>query len=180
MSEEPKVTGPGEDGMYSIEIPPWDDKYHTMPEVAEDLAGIIRHLVEARKIPDEKARDRAVEEVVLLACILQQQICMAIKADEDAARFLPTGCPTAWAARKDNGRYGPLPDWDAFRTGLPVRCRKVLVRLNVTNFDELLKYSGEGLLECKNFGETTLAALRHALAAVGLALCGDRPVGVAR
>lgn len=57
--------------------------------------------------------------------------------------------------------------------GFSVRARKCMVRLAITTIGELLRRSADELLECKNFGVTSLNEVRDKLAAQGLKLRGD-------
>jgi DNA-directed RNA polymerase subunit alpha len=56
---------------------------------------------------------------------------------------------------------------------LSVRARKCMARLGLTLIAELLRKTGDDLLECKNFGVTSLNEVREKLTAMGLKLRGD-------
>lgn len=56
---------------------------------------------------------------------------------------------------------------------LSVRARKCMARLGITTIGELLRRTGDELLECKNFGVTSLNEVRDKLTAQGLKLRGD-------
>lgn len=56
---------------------------------------------------------------------------------------------------------------------LSVRARKAMVRLAVTSIADLVRRTGDELLECKNFGVTSLNEIREKLTAHGLKLRGD-------
>lgn len=56
---------------------------------------------------------------------------------------------------------------------LSVRARKCMVRLGLTTIGELVRRTGDDLLECKNFGVTSLNEVREKLTAAGLKLRGD-------
>jgi DNA-directed RNA polymerase subunit alpha len=56
---------------------------------------------------------------------------------------------------------------------LSVRARKCMVRLGIATVGELLRRTGDDLLECKNFGVTSLNEVREKLTAHGLKLRGD-------
>jgi DNA-directed RNA polymerase subunit alpha len=56
---------------------------------------------------------------------------------------------------------------------LSVRARKCMIRLGLTIIGELVRRSGDDLLECKNFGVTSLNEVREKLATHGLKLRGD-------
>ena len=56
---------------------------------------------------------------------------------------------------------------------LSVRARKCMTRLGLTTIGELIRKSGDDLLECKNFGVTSLNEIREKLTHVGLKLRGD-------
>jgi DNA-directed RNA polymerase subunit alpha len=56
---------------------------------------------------------------------------------------------------------------------LSVRARKCMIRLGVTTIGELVRHTGDELLECKNFGVTSLNEVREKLTAHGLKLRGD-------
>src|SRR5690606_3611152 len=48
---------------------------------------------------------------------------------------------------------------------LSVRARKCMIRLGVTTIGDLVRRTGDELLECKNFGVTSLNEVREKLAA---------------
>jgi DNA-directed RNA polymerase subunit alpha len=56
---------------------------------------------------------------------------------------------------------------------LSVRARKCMVRLGMTTIGELVRKTGDDLLESKNFGVTSLNEVREKLADLGLKLRGD-------
>ncbi|MEM6331245.1 MAG: DNA-directed RNA polymerase subunit alpha C-terminal domain-containing protein [Planctomycetota bacterium] len=56
---------------------------------------------------------------------------------------------------------------------LSVRARKCMVRLGLTTVGELVRRTGDDLLECKNFGVTSLNEVREKLTVQGLKLRGD-------
>ncbi|HTU24059.1 MAG TPA: DNA-directed RNA polymerase subunit alpha C-terminal domain-containing protein, partial [Pirellulales bacterium] len=56
---------------------------------------------------------------------------------------------------------------------LSVRARKCMIRLGLNTVGELLRRTGDDLLECKNFGVTSLNEVREKLTQHGLKLRGD-------
>ena len=56
---------------------------------------------------------------------------------------------------------------------LSVRARKCVVRLGMTTIGELIRKTGDDLLECKNFGVTSLNEVRDKLTQMSLKLRGD-------
>jgi DNA-directed RNA polymerase subunit alpha len=56
---------------------------------------------------------------------------------------------------------------------LSVRARKCMIRLGITTIGELVRHTGDELLECKNFGVTSLNEVRDKLTSHGLKLRGD-------
>ena len=56
---------------------------------------------------------------------------------------------------------------------LSVRARKCMARLTMNTIGELLRKTGDELLECKNFGVTSLTEVREKLTPLGLKLRGD-------
>jgi DNA-directed RNA polymerase subunit alpha len=56
---------------------------------------------------------------------------------------------------------------------LSVRARKCMVRLGLTSVGELVRKTGDDLLECKNFGVTSLNEVREKLSQYNLKLRGD-------
>lgn len=56
---------------------------------------------------------------------------------------------------------------------LSVRARKCMVRLGLTTIGELVRRTGDDLLECKNFGVTSLNEVREKLTVASLKLRGD-------
>lgn len=56
---------------------------------------------------------------------------------------------------------------------LSVRARKCMIRLGINTISDLIRRTGDELLECKNFGVTSLNEVREKLAAQGLKLRGE-------
>ncbi len=56
---------------------------------------------------------------------------------------------------------------------LSVRARKCMVRLGINTIGELVRKTGDDMLECKNFGVTSLNEVREKLEDLGLKLRGD-------
>jgi len=56
---------------------------------------------------------------------------------------------------------------------LSVRARKCMIRLGISTLGELIRHTGDELLECKNFGVTSLNEVREKLSVHGLKLRGD-------
>ncbi len=56
---------------------------------------------------------------------------------------------------------------------LSVRARKCMVRLGLNTIGELIRKTGDEMLECKNFGVTSLTEVREKLTDLGLKLRGD-------
>lgn len=57
--------------------------------------------------------------------------------------------------------------------GLSVRVRKCMARLGITTVGELIQRTGDELLECRNFGVTSLNEVRDKLSVHGLKLRDD-------
>lgn len=56
---------------------------------------------------------------------------------------------------------------------LSVRARKCMIRLAINTLNELCRRTGDDLLECKNFGVTSLNEVREKLTLIGLKLRGE-------
>jgi DNA-directed RNA polymerase subunit alpha len=56
---------------------------------------------------------------------------------------------------------------------LSVRARKCMIRLGINTLGELVRRTGDDLLECKNFGVTSLNEVREKLTGLGLKLRGE-------
>jgi DNA-directed RNA polymerase subunit alpha len=56
---------------------------------------------------------------------------------------------------------------------LSVRARKCMIRLGLNTIGELVRRTGDDLLECKNFGVTSLNEVREKLTQSNLKLRGD-------
>jgi DNA-directed RNA polymerase subunit alpha len=56
---------------------------------------------------------------------------------------------------------------------LSVRARKCMIRLGINTFGDLVRRTGDDLLECKNFGVTSLNEVREKLTVLGLKLRGE-------
>jgi hypothetical protein len=66
-----------------------------------------------------------------------------------------------------------LPSRPISDLNLSVRARRCMIRLGITTLGELVRRTGDDLLECKNFGTTSLNEVREKLASLGLKLRGD-------
>jgi len=56
---------------------------------------------------------------------------------------------------------------------LSVRARKCMIRLGINTLADLVRRTGDDLLECKNFGVTSLNEVREKLSSLGLKLRGE-------
>jgi DNA-directed RNA polymerase subunit alpha len=56
---------------------------------------------------------------------------------------------------------------------LTVRARKCMIRLAINTMGDLVRRTGDDLLECKNFGVTSLNEVREKLTVLGLKLRGE-------
>ena len=56
---------------------------------------------------------------------------------------------------------------------LSVRARKCMARLQLNTIGELIRKTGDDMLECKNFGVTSLNEVREKLSDLGLKMRGD-------
>jgi len=56
---------------------------------------------------------------------------------------------------------------------LSVRARKCMIRLGINTLGELIRRTGDDLLECKNFGVTSLNEVREKLTVLGIKLRGE-------
>jgi DNA-directed RNA polymerase subunit alpha len=56
---------------------------------------------------------------------------------------------------------------------LSVRARKCMIRLGINTIGELIRRTGDDLLECKNFGVTSLNEVREKLSSLSLKLRGE-------
>lgn len=74
------------------------------------------------------------------------------------------------AASADEQEIHSLPITDL---ALSVRARKCTTKLGITTIGELIRRTAEDLMECKNFGVTSLNEVREKLAERGLRLRGD-------
>ncbi|MEO8164771.1 MAG: DNA-directed RNA polymerase subunit alpha C-terminal domain-containing protein [Betaproteobacteria bacterium] len=66
-----------------------------------------------------------------------------------------------------------LMDRPISELNLSVRARKCMARLGMSTVGELLRKTGDDLLECKNFGVTSLNEVRDKLTQLGIKLRGD-------
>ncbi len=81
-----------------------------------------------------------------------------------AAMMMALAAPVAAQAVVDR----PIADLN-----LSVRARKCMIRLGLQTISELVRHTGDELLECKNFGVTSLNEVREKLTQNGLKLRGD-------
>jgi len=66
-----------------------------------------------------------------------------------------------------------LLDRSISELNLSVRARKCMTRLAINTLGDLVRRTGDDLLECKNFGVTSLHEVREKLAQIGLKLRGE-------
>lgn len=89
---------------------------------------------------------------------------LASETREPEPAFEPANLSPDEAAMLDR----PMSDLN-----LSVRARKCMARLGLNTVGDLLRKTGDDLLECKNFGVTSLNEVREKLTAKGLKLRGD-------
>lgn len=87
---------------------------------------------------------------------------------EERKEVEPTWEPEALSPDEQALYERPIADLN-----LSVRARKCMVRLGITTIGELLRRTGDDLLECKNFGVTSLNEVREKLTIQNLKLRGD-------
>jgi DNA-directed RNA polymerase subunit alpha len=80
------------------------------------------------------------------------------------------GEPETFEASSDDQEAHTLPITDL---NLSVRARKCTNKLGITTIGDLVRRTAEDLLECKNFGVTSLNEVREKLSERGLKLRGD-------
>ncbi|MFM7184551.1 MAG: DNA-directed RNA polymerase subunit alpha C-terminal domain-containing protein [Planctomycetota bacterium] len=80
------------------------------------------------------------------------------------------GEPEAFEAVADDQEANNLPITEL---NLSVRARKCTTKLGITTIGDLVRRTAEDLLECKNFGVTSLNEVREKLTERGLKLRGD-------
>ncbi|MEM9351666.1 MAG: DNA-directed RNA polymerase subunit alpha C-terminal domain-containing protein [Planctomycetota bacterium] len=87
---------------------------------------------------------------------------------------------TAWKEEETNYDSSSLSDDERALLDRPisdlnlsVRARKCMVRLGLTTVGDLVRRTGDDLLECKNFGVTSLNEVREKLTVHNLKLRGD-------
>ncbi|MFO0867687.1 MAG: DNA-directed RNA polymerase subunit alpha C-terminal domain-containing protein [Pirellulales bacterium] len=71
------------------------------------------------------------------------------------------------------GDAAALLDRPVSDLNLSVRARKCMVRLGINTLGELVRRTGDDLLECKNFGVTSLNEVREKLKTINLKLRGE-------
>ena len=76
-------------------------------------------------------------------------------------------------ARGALGRRAGLLARPIAELNLSVRARKCMIRLAINTLGDLVRRTGDDLLECKNFGVTSLNEVREKLTALGLKLRGE-------
>ncbi len=80
----------------------------------------------------------------------------------------PTAEPESFSPDEQAVLDRPISDLN-----LSVRARKCMIRLGMNTIGELLRKTGDELLECKNFGVTSLNEVREKLTIKSLKLRGD-------
>jgi DNA-directed RNA polymerase subunit alpha len=89
-------------------------------------------------------------------------------AQDKAAAELPAFEPEFMSPDEQAMLDRPIADLN-----LSVRARKCMIRLGLNTIGELVRRTGDDLLECKNFGVTSLNEVREKLTQHGLKLRGD-------
>jgi DNA-directed RNA polymerase subunit alpha len=87
---------------------------------------------------------------------------------EPAAVIEPAAAPLEPAADEQEVHGLPITELN-----LSVRARKCTTKLGINTIGELIRRTAEDLLECKNFGVTSLNEVREKLSERGLKLRGD-------
>ncbi|QDU62790.1 DNA-directed RNA polymerase subunit alpha [Planctomycetes bacterium Pan216] len=89
-------------------------------------------------------------------------------AEQTPKRTHPSFNPDDYGPQQQAHFERPISDLN-----LSVRARKCMNRLGIGTIGDLMSHTGDELLECKNFGVTSLTEVREKLTELGLRLRGD-------
>jgi DNA-directed RNA polymerase alpha subunit len=116
------------------------------------------------RVVTEKRRAVAAAVVRVASCVIQKNIQ---KENQPEKKF------NSKRMLKQMSEPESVLDLPITDLNLSVRCRKAASKLNVLTIGDLTRRSVSDLLECNNFGVTSLKEMREKLAERGLTLSGD-------
>lgn len=100
---------------------------------------------------------------------LMQRLALAVVNGDESAFYPLLDAANEWLQCQDVKDRGI----DSIIREMPVRARNAFRKLRVKNYSDLEAISDRDLMECRNFGRTTLVAAHKVLARYGLRLGGN-------
>ena len=131
--------------------------------------GDLTRTTEAALLSSKNFGETSLAEIKEMMQAKGLRLGMALEGSERGAATT-TGSSRPRRSRRRCRRMLNKPIGDL---NLSVRARKCMSKLNIQTVGDLLKHTGDELLECKNFGVTSLNEVRDKLTALSLKLKND-------
>jgi DNA-directed RNA polymerase subunit alpha len=129
--------------------------------------GDLTRVSEAQLLASKNFGETSLQEIREMMVARNLRIGQAL---EDGARYDPRFRPQQEPISEQEQAVLSKP---VSELNLSVRARKCMNKLGIGSIGELLNYTGDQLLEVKNFGMTSLSELREKLGLLGVKLRGD-------
>jgi len=127
--------------------------------------GDLTRTTEAALLASKNFGETSLSEIKEMMTSKGLRLGMALEGGERAANDLRSE-PIEELSQEEKARLAkPISDLN-----LSVRARKCMTKLGIQTVGELMVHSGDELMECKNFGVTSLNEVRERLNEIGLKL----------
>jgi DNA-directed RNA polymerase subunit alpha len=130
--------------------------------------GDLTRTTEAALLASKNFGETSLSEIKEMMASKNLRLGMALEAGERAALETRRE-PIEELTQEEKAMLAkPISDLN-----LSVRARKCMSKLNIQTLGDLITHTGDQLLECKNFGVTSLNEVREKLAQLGMKLKGE-------
>jgi DNA-directed RNA polymerase subunit alpha len=125
--------------------------------------GDLTHITEVDLLSYKNFGETSLSEVKAMMASRGLRLGQAMEKESPHPKAVPLG--TRGKPEGDGVKSKPVSELE-----LSVRSRKCMQRMSVTTVGDLCDHSEEELLDCKNFGQTSLNEIKQKLANLGLKL----------
>ncbi len=131
--------------------------------------GDLTRTTEAALLASKNFGETSLQEIKEMMTSKNLRLGMALEGGERAVGGDPRAEPIEELSQEEKALLAkPISDLN-----LSVRARKCMTKLGIQTVGELIIHTGDELMECKNFGVTSLNEVRERLGELGLKLKND-------
>jgi DNA-directed RNA polymerase subunit alpha len=125
--------------------------------------GDLTHITEADLLSYKNFGETSLSEIKAMMASRGLRLGQALEKESPHPKTTPAGVRSK--PDGDGVKSKPVGELE-----LSVRSRKCMQRLSITTVGDLCEHSEDELLDCKNFGQTSLNEIKQKLANLGLKL----------